>query len=285
MLRIGLFLITNIAVMVVFGVVLSLFGVEGQSLTGLLIFSALFGFGGSFISLLLSKTFALYSVGADIIQTPKTAHEKWLFRVVERHAKSVDIATPDIAIYEAADINAFATGARKNHSLVAVSSGLLTSMTENEAEAVIAHEISHIANGDMVTMALLQGVLNTFVIFISRMLARLISHLMAERNRDVGQVSYFVIVMLLELVFGMLASLIVMWFSRLREYRADAGSAELVGCDKMIAALKRLKQSSAPKENASIAAFCINGGKRAFSELFLSHPSLDKRIEALQHQN
>lgn len=283
MLRIGLFLLTNMAVIFVFGIVLSIFGIDAKSMSGLLIFAALFGFGGSFISLMLSKIIALHTVGAKIITQPGTTQEQWLFSVVESQSARVGIKRPDIAIYEAADINAFATGARRNESLVAVSSGLLANMTKDEAEAVIAHEISHIANGDMVTMTLLQGVLNTFVIFISRLLAQLISQLMAERNKNIGHMSYFVIVMLFEFVFGILASLIAMWFSRYREYRADAGSADLVGSQKMIAALQRLKSGTEPREEATIAAFCINSRKRSFFELFLSHPPINKRIEALRN--
>lgn len=283
MLRIGLFLLTNMAVIFVFGIVLSIFGIDAKSMSGLLIFAALFGFGGSFISLMLSKIIALHTVGAKIITQPGTTQEQWLFSVVEYQSARVGIKRPDIAIYEAADINAFATGARRNESLVAVSSGLLANMTKDEAEAVIAHEISHIANGDMVTMTLLQGVLNTFVIFISRLLAQLISQLMAERNKNIGHMSYFIIVMLFEFVFGILASLIAMWFSRYREYRADAGSADLVGSQKMIAALQRLKSGTEPREEATIAAFCINSRKRSFFELFLSHPPINKRIEALRN--
>lgn len=283
MLRIGLFLLTNMAVIFVFGIVLSIFGIDAKSMSGLLIFAALFGFGGSFISLMLSKIIALHTVGAKIITQPGTTQEQWLFSVVESQSARVGIKRPDIAIYEAADINAFATGARRNESLVAVSSGLLANMTKDEAEAVIAHEISHIANGDMVTMTLLQGVLNTFVIFISRLLAQLISQLMAERNKNIGHMSYFIIVMLFEFVFGILASLIAMWFSRYREYRADAGSADLVGSQKMIAALQRLKSGTEPREEATIAAFCINSRKRSFFELFLSHPPINKRIEALRN--
>ncbi|WP_392566860.1 protease HtpX [Utexia brackfieldae] len=282
MLRIGLFLLTNLAVMFIFGIVLSLFGIDSQSFTGLLIFAAIFGFAGSIISLLLSKTLALRSVGAKVIAQPSTEQERWLFDVVKRQSDRVGIKMPEVAIYQAPDMNAFATGARRDASLVAVSSGLLTTMTRTEAEAVLAHEVSHIANGDMVTMTLLQGVLNTFVIFISRVLGQVIASALSERNKEMGRGAYFLIVMLLEFVFGILASIIAMWFSRHREFRADAGAAELVGADNMIAALNRLKGSSEPKEEASIAAFCINGGKKSLSELFLSHPPLDKRIEALR---
>lgn len=284
MLRIGLFLLTNLAVMFVFGIVLSLLGIDAHSVTGLLIFAVIFGFTGSFISLLMSKTMALKAVGGTIINQPRSADEQWLFDIVRRQSERVQIKMPDVAIYQASDMNAFATGARRDASLVAVSTALLANMTQDEAEAVIAHEISHIANGDMVTMTLLQGVLNTFVIFISRMLASFVSQAMSERGRDSSQMVYFLIVMVFEFVFGILASIIAMWFSRHREFHADAGSAELVGKEKMIAALQRLKSSYEPSEESSIMAFCINGTKKIkVSELFMSHPSLDKRIEALQN--
>lgn len=283
MMRIGLFILTNLAVMLVFGIVLSLFGVDAQSVSGLLIFAALFGFGGAFISLLLSKSIALRAVGAKIIKQPSNNQEQWLVDVVRRQAAQVGVKTPDVAIYQAPDMNAFATGARRNESLVAVSSGLLNSMTRDEAEAVIAHEMSHVANGDMVTMTLLQGVLNTFVIFISRMLASVVAQAMSERNRGMSTLVYYLIVMVFEFVFGILASLIAMWFSRRREFYADAGAAKLVGAHKMIAALEKLKVSYEPQESATIMAFCINGAKKVkISELFMSHPTLDKRIAALR---
>lgn len=284
MMRIALFLLTNLAVMFVFGIILSIFGVDAHSLTGLLILAALFGFGGSFISLLLSKKMALRSVGASVIQQPRTEQEAWLFDVVSRQAKRVNLKMPEIAIYQSADINAFATGAKRNASLIAVSSGLLQMMTKEEAEAVVAHEMSHIANGDMITMTLLQGVLNTFVIFISRVLGQIIAQALQDRDKGMSQLAYFAIVMVLEVVFGMLASLIVMWFSRRREFFADAGSAQLVGKEKMIAALQRLKGGAEPNESDSIMAFCINGVRKIkFSELFMSHPPLDKRIQALRN--
>lgn len=283
MMRIGLFILTNLAVMFVFGIILSLLGIDASSMTGLLIFAAIFGFGGSIISLLLSKTMALRAVGAQVIKQPKNAQEQWLFDVVRRQSEQAKIKMPDVAIYQAPDMNAFATGARRDHSLVAVSTALLETMSKDEAEAVIAHEISHIANGDMVTMTLLQGILNTFVIFISRVLASVVAQAMSERNRGMSTMIYFLIVMVFEFVFGILASVITMWFSRRREFYADAGSARIVGAHKMIAALERLKVSYEPKEDASIMAFCINGVKKAkFSELFMSHPPLDKRIEALR---
>ncbi|WP_445497603.1 protease HtpX [Photorhabdus sp. SF281] len=288
MMRIALFLLTNLAVMLVFGIILSLTGIQGSSVQGLMIMAGLFGFGGSFISLLMSKWMALRSVGGQVIEQPANEVEHWLVETVRRQAEQVNITMPQVAIYAAPDINAFATGARRNASLVAVSTGLLDNMSRAEAEAVIAHEISHIANGDMVTMTLLQGIVNTFVIFISRLLAQVVSgFLSGNNNEEEGSSSgnpivYMVVSMVLEIVFGILASIITMWFSRYREFHADAGSARLVGREKMIAALQRLKTSYEPQEEGSMMAFCINGKSRTFSELFLSHPPLDKRIEALR---
>lgn len=287
MMRIALFLLTNLAVMFVFGIILSLTGIQGQSVPGLMIMAGLFGFGGSFISLLMSKWMALRSVGGQVIESPTTETEHWLLNTVKRQADQAGVKMPEVAIYQAPDINAFATGARRDASLVAVSTGLLENMDRHEAEAVIAHEISHIANGDMVTMTLLQGVLNTFVIFISRIIAQLASGFLSNNNNDSessqgNPMIYFAVSMVLEIVFGILASIITMWFSRYREFRADAGSAHLVGKEKMIAALQRLKTSYEPQEAGSMMAFCINGRSKSFSELFLSHPPLDKRIEALR---
>lgn len=287
MMRIALFLLTNLAVMFVFGIILSLTGIQGQSVPGLMIMAGLFGFGGSFISLLMSKWMALRSVGGQVIESPTTETEHWLLNTVKRQADQAGVKMPEVAIYQAPDINAFATGARRDASLVAVSTGLLENMDRHEAEAVIAHEISHIANGDMVTMTLLQGVLNTFVIFISRIIAQLASGFLSNNNNDSessqgNPMIYFAVSMVLEIVFGILASIITMWFSRYREFRADAGSAHLVGKEKMIAALQRLKTSYEPQEAGSMIAFCINGRSKSFSELFLSHPPLDKRIEALR---
>lgn len=291
MMRVVLFLLTNFAVMFVFGIILSIFGVDAQSMSGLLIMALLFGFGGSLISLFLSKSMALRSVGGRVITQPSNETEQWLLNIVEMQSQKVGIKMPDVAIYDAQDINAFATGARRDHSLVAVSTGLLNNMTRDEAEAVIAHEISHIANGDMVTMTLLQGVLNTFVIFVSRILAQIIATAIANRGNSEGESSsamshgvFFIVAMVLEVVFGILASIIAMWFSRYREFKADAGSADLVGKEKMIAALEKLKVSYEPQEESSIMAFCINGKKGAFTELFMSHPPLDKRIAALRNE-
>ncbi|MCA7013243.1 protease HtpX [Dickeya dadantii] len=288
MMRIALFLLTNLAVMVVFGLVLSLTGVQHNSMAGLIIMAGLFGFGGSIISLLMSKWMALRSVGGEVIEQPRDETERWLLDTVRAQSQQVGIAMPQVAIYHAPDINAFATGARRDSSLVAVSTGLLQNMSRDEAEAVIAHEISHIANGDMVTMTLVQGVVNTFVIFISRIIAQIVTSFLSG-NRDDSEESsngnplvYMAVSMVLELVFGILASIITMWFSRYREFHADAGSAKLVGREKMIAALQRLKTSYEPQEAGSMMAFCINGKSKSLSELFMSHPPLDKRIEALR---
>ncbi|CBJ81674.1 heat shock protein, integral membrane protein [Xenorhabdus bovienii str. Jollieti] len=288
MMRIALFLLTNLAVMVVFGIILSLTGVQQSSVAGLMIMAGLFGFGGAFISLLMSKWMALRAVGGQVIEKPSNEMELWLMETVRRQSDQVSITMPQVAIYNAPDINAFATGARRNASLVAVSTGLLNNMSRDEAEAVIAHEISHIANGDMVTMTLLQGIVNTFVIFISRIIAQAASSFLSsndnenESSSNGNPIVYMVLSMVLEIVFGILASIITMWFSRYREFHADAGSAKLVGREKMIAALQRLKTSYEPQEEGRMMAFCINGKSKSFSELFLSHPPLDKRIEALR---
>ena len=287
MMRIALFLLTNLAVMLVFGLILSLTGIQSSSVQGLMIMAGLFGFGGAFVSLLMSKWMALRSVGGEVIEQPRNETERWLMETVGRQAQQAGIAMPQVAIYHAPDINAFATGARRDASLVAVSTGLLQNMSRDEAEAVLAHEISHIANGDMVTMTLIQGIVNTFVIFISRILAQIAAGFMSgnredEESSNGNPLVYFAVSMVLELVFGILASMITMWFSRHREFHADAGSARLVGREKMIAALQRLKTSYEPQEPGSMMAFCINGKGKSLSEFFMSHPPLDKRIEALR---
>ncbi|WP_432340872.1 protease HtpX [Yersinia enterocolitica] len=287
MMRIALFLLTNLAVMLVFGLVLSLTGIQSSSVQGLMIMAGLFGFGGAFVSLLMSKWMALRSVGGEVIEQPRNETERWLLDTVRRQSQQAGIAMPQVAIYQAPDINAFATGARRDASLVAVSTGLLQNMSRDEAEAVIAHEISHVANGDMVTMTLIQGIVNTFVIFISRLIAQVAAGFLSGDRDNEGSSSgnpmvYFAVSIVLELVFGILASIITMWFSRHREFHADAGSARLVGREKMIAALQRLKTSYEPQEAGSMMAFCINGKSKSFSELFMSHPPLDKRIEALR---
>lgn len=281
MMRIVLFLATNFAVMIVLGIILNVTGIAGNSTGGILIMALLFGFAGSLISLFLSKTMALRSVGAEIIKAPRNNAERWLVETVKRQSAQAGIPMPDVAIYHSADVNAFATGATKNNSLVAVSTGLLNNMTQDEAEAVVAHEVAHIANGDMVTMTLLQGVLNTFVIFLSRMIATAVSARNDNEGEGQNTAVYFLVSMVLEVLFGILATIIAMWFSRYREFRADAGSASLVGKEKMIAALQRLQHVHEPQEmQGSLNAFMINGKR---SELFMSHPPLEKRIEALRN--
>jgi heat shock protein HtpX len=278
--RVFLFLATNLAILMVLGIVLSIvlpaLGISDQSTSGLLVISAVFGMGGSFVSLAISKWIAKRSVGAVVIEQPRGPEEAWLVDTVRGQAEKAGIGMPEVAIYDSPDINAFATGMNKNNALVAVSSGLLRNMTKDEAEAVLAHEVSHIANGDMVTLALVQGVLNTFVFFFARIAASAINR--GSNNRLV----YFMTVMFFQFVFGILASTIVMWFSRQREYRADEGSANLAGKQKMIAALQRLQGDQQESQlDGQLIAFGING-KRAMAALFLSHPPLEKRIAALQ---
>ncbi|MCK6262848.1 protease HtpX [Vibrio sp. ZSDE26] len=284
--RIMLFLATNLAVVLVLSVVLNIVyavtGMQPGSLSGLLVMAAVFGFGGSFISLLMSKKIALKSVGGVVIESPRNETEHWLLETVERQAQQVGIGMPTVAIYDAPDINAFATGAKRDDSLVAVSTGLLHNMTRDEAEAVLAHEVSHIANGDMVTMTLMQGVVNTFVIFLSRFIANIVaSNNSDEEGQGSNMMVYFGVSMALELVFGFLASFLTMWYSRHREFHADYGAAKMVGSHKMIAALERLKVSHEPQLEGSMMAFGING-KRSMTELLMSHPPLDKRIDALR---
>ncbi|CAA0098080.1 Protease HtpX [BD1-7 clade bacterium] len=282
--RVFLFIATNLAIMLVLGVVLSVLGVDSRSSSGLLVIALVFGMGGSFISLMMSKKMAKWSTGAQVIQQPSNPAEQWLLTTVERQANAAGIAMPEVAIYDAPDMNAFATGPSKNNSLVAVSSGLLHSMSEGEIEAVLGHEISHVANGDMVTMALIQGVLNTFVIFLARMAAGVINNVVAQDSEDgegLGMFAYMGVVMVLELCLGILASTIVAWFSRQREYRADEGGASLASKQKMIGALERLGQSQPSELRGELTAFGINKGQ-TMMELFMSHPPLEKRIAALR---
>ncbi|MEO3679854.1 protease HtpX [Rheinheimera fenheensis] len=282
--RVLLFLATNLAVILVLSIVLnivfSFLGVDRSSIGGLLVFAAVFGFGGSFISLAMSKWMAKRSTGAVVIEQPRNATEQWLVATVARQAKAAGIGMPEVAIYDSPEMNAFATGMNRNDALVAVSTGLLRNMREDEVEAVLAHEVSHIANGDMVTLTLIQGVVNTFVIFLARLVAGMLNN--NGNNNQGGGLAYFATVIVLELVFGVLASIIVMWFSRQREYRADAGAAKLEGNpNKMIAALERLKHNHESRLEGSMMAFGIAGGGKK-SELFLSHPPLEKRIAALR---
>lgn len=285
--RIALFLLTNLAVVLVLGIVLSIVfsvtGMDSRSIGGLLVLATVFGFGGSFISLAMSKWMAKRSTGAVVITNPSNATERWLLETVKIQSQKAGITMPEVAIYQAEDMNAFATGMKKNSALVAVSTGLLDQMTRDEAEAVLAHEISHVANGDMVTLALIQGVVNTFVIFLARVIGGFIDNAMRSNNDENSGhgFSYFIIVFILEMVFGILASTIVMYYSRKREFSADAGSASLVGKAKMIAALKRLQTTREPQLEGSLMAFGISGKKK--SSLFMSHPPLEARIKALQN--
>lgn len=282
MFRTLLFLGTNLAIVVVLGVFLNILlpilGIQAGNTTGLLVFAFVFGMGGSFISLLLSKWMAKRATGAQVIERPGNEAERWLLQTVERLARDAGIGMPEVAIFPSQGVNAFATGANRNDALVAVSAGLLRSMNKDEAEAVLAHEVSHIANGDMVTMALVQGVLNTFVMFFARIIAQA---LVRGGNNQGSYLAYFGVTMVLEVVFGILANIIAMWFSRQREFRADAGSAGLVGAPKMIAALQRLKGDQESELDGQLVAFGIKGKAR---ELFASHPSLDDRIQALQQR-
>jgi len=284
--RIALFLATNLAVLALVSVVMSVLGVNANQFGGLLVMAALFGFGGSIISLLISKWMAKRTTGAHVIDKPRNEAEQWLLATVQRQAQAAGIGMPEVAIYDAPEINAFATGANRNHALVAVSTGLLRAMERDEAEAVLGHEISHVANGDMVTMTLLQGVLNTFVIVLARVVGRVVDgYLSGGRDSSGGGIGYYAIVFVLDMVFGLFASMIAMWFSRHREFRADAGGARLAGRDKMVAALERLAQnqgqSTLPKQ---ISAFGISGGNGGgLRRLLMSHPPLDERIAALRN--
>jgi heat shock protein HtpX len=281
--RVALFLATNLAVLALVSIVMALFGINPSTSAGLLVMAALFGFGGSLISLLISKWMAKRATGAHVITQPRNEAEQWLLATVTRQALKAGIGMPEVAIYDAPEINAFATGANRNKALVAVSTGLLRSMSRDEAEAVLGHEVSHVANGDMVTMALLQGVLNTFVIVLARVVGRVIDGYLSG-SRDGPGIGYYAIVFALDMVFGLFASMIAMWFSRHREFRADAGGALLAGRDKMVAALERLAQnhgqSTLPKQ---VAAFGISGGDGGgLKRLLMSHPPLDERIAALR---
>ncbi len=289
--RVMLFVITNLAIVLVLSVVLSLFGVGqildeqgvGLDLYNLLIFASVFGFGGSLISLAISKWTAKRMTGAQVITSPSNEVEVWLVQTVSKQAELAGIGMPEVAIYDAPDVNAFATGMRRNNALVAVSTGLLRSMNRDEAEAVLAHEVSHVANGDMITLALIQGVVNTFVIVASRVVGHLIDRVVFKTERGHGP-AFYITSILAQIVFGILASIIVFWFSRQREFRADAGSAELAGREKMIAALEKLRRNvDQPHLPDQMAAFGISGGRgQGFKRFFMTHPPLEERIAALK---
>lgn len=289
--RIFLYVVTNLAIVLILSVTLQLLGLDrmldeqgvGINFNALLVMAAVLGFGGSFISLLMSKWSAKMMTGAQVIEVPSNMTERWLVDTVKRQAQKAGIGMPEIAVYDSPEINAFATGWNRDSALVAVSTGLLNQMSQEEAEAVLGHEVSHVANGDMVTLALIQGVVNTFVIFLSRIIGYVVDRVVFKVERGYGP-AFFITVIVAQIVLGILASIIVMWFSRQREFRADAGGARLAGREKMIAALERLKlnheQTQLPEQ---MAAFGISGGvARGLKYLFMSHPPLDERIDALR---
>ena len=284
-----LFLATNLGIVLVLSVTMKLLGVEpylnesGLNLGSLLIFAAVMGMGGSFISLAISKWTAKRMVGARVIESPQSTMEAWLVETVRRQAQMAGIGMPEVAIFDSPDVNAFATGMNKNNALVAVSTGLLKAMSKEEAEAVLGHEVAHIANGDMVTLALIQGVVNTFVMFLSRVIGYLVDKIVFKTERGQGP-AFYVTMIVAELVLGVLASIIVMWFSRQREFRADAGGAQLAGRAAMIAALERLKAQHEPAAlPEKMAAFGISGGVGGgLKRLFMTHPPLEERIAMLK---
>jgi len=284
--RILLYIATNLSILVLLGIVMSVLGIDTTQVSGLLVFAALFGMGGSFISLALSKWIAKRATKARVIEQPQNQAEQWLVETVKRQAEMAGIGMPEVAIFDAREMNAFATGMKRDDALVAVSTGLLNNMDRGEVEAVLAHEVSHVANGDMVTLALIQGVLNTFVIFLSRVAASIIDNFLRSDREGggLGFMGYMAVTIVLEIVLGLFASIIVMWFSRKREFRADSGGASLAGRQKMVDALKRLQAHHEPsKLPDQMAAFGIRSKKGGLAGLFRSHPPLEERIAALQN--
>lgn len=289
--RIFLFLATNFAVMLLISVIFKLFGIEGVlaqngvdlDLRGVLVFSLIVGFAGSIISLLMSKHLAKSSMGVYVIEQPSNPTERWLVETVYRLADQAGVGRPEVGIFDSPQPNAFATGANRDNALVAVSSGLLQHMSKDEVEAVLGHEISHVANGDMITMTLMQGVVNTFVMFFATVIGHVVDRVVFKNEEGHGP-AYYITSLIAQALLTLLATMLVMWFSRWREFHADAGGAELAGREKMIAALRRLQQASEPEDLPDqMAAFGISGrATRGFKELFLSHPPLEDRIEALQ---
>ena len=287
--RIVLFILTNLAVLLVLSVVAQVTGLDrwlaarGGDLTGLLVMAALFGFGGALISLAMSKWMAKRTMGVQVIDKPANPEQEWLVNTVRALAAQARIGMPEVGVFDSPQPNAFATGARRNAALVAVSSGLLRSMSRSEVEAVLGHEITHIANGDMVTLTLIQGVVNTFVIFLSRIVGGIVDRALSRDGESRGGFGYFITVMVMQVIFGVLANMIVMAFSRYREFRADAGGAALAGRNNMIGALERLKMAHSPALPTQMAAFGISGGLgTGLRRLFMSHPPLEERIAALQ---
>ncbi len=290
MLRIFLFLATNVAIMVVISIVFSLLGLSGTldangvdlNLNALLVMSAVIGMSGSFISLAISKWSAKRGMGVHVIERPQNQTEQWLIDIVKRQARIAKIDMPEVGIFQTSDANAFATGMTKNSSLVAVSTGLLQSMSQDEVEAVVGHEITHVANGDMVTMALMQGVVNTFVYFFASIIGHVVARVVFKTEQGHGM-GYYITQIIAQIALSFLASILVMWFSRYREFKADAGGAKLAGKDKMIGALRALQRAHEPEElPGQFAAFAINGG--GVKKLFMSHPPLEERIAALQNR-
>ena len=287
--RIFLFIVTNLAVLALLSVVVfileQVFGVNlaRGGLGGLLVFAAVFGFGGALISLALSKWTAKRMMGVRVITAPQNDAERWLLATVKRLADQARVGMPEVGVFDAEEMNAFATGARRNAALVAVSSGLLRSMSRGQIEAVLGHEISHVANGDMVTLALLQGVLNTFVIFLARIIGNIVDRALFKNEREESGIGFFLTTMVAQIVLGIFASMIVSWYSRRREFRADRGGADLAGTGSMIGALQALKQSHGEPMPPQMQAFGINtGSTNGFMRLFMNHPPLDERIAALQ---
>ncbi|MDO9048617.1 MAG: protease HtpX [Methylobacter sp.] len=289
MMRIFLFLATNIAIMVVISIVFSLLGLTGTldaqginlDLNALLVMSAIIGMTGSFISLVMSKWTAKQAMGVQVIEQPQNQTEQWLSAIVARHAQKAGIGMPEVGIFQAPEANAFATGMNRNSALVAVSTGLLQHMNKDEIEAVLGHEITHVANGDMVTMALMQGVVNTFVYFFAGIIGHVVDRVILQNERGQGA-GYFLAQMVAQIALGFLATMLVMWFSRYREFKADAGGATLAGREKMIGALRALQREYEPQDlPGQLAAFGINGSSA--QKLFMSHPPLEERIEALQN--
>ena len=290
MTRLFLFLATNIAVVALISITFQILGIEGLlmqngvdlNMSALLVMSAVIGFGGSFISLALSKWSAKRAMGVQVITSPNNPQKKWLVDTVSRQAKQAGVSTPEIGIFQSDAVNAFATGINRNNALVAVSTGLLRQMTTDEAEAVLGHGVAHVANGDMVTMGLIQGVVNTFVIFLSRLVGFFVDRVILKNERGLG-IGYFISSIVAQLILSLFATMIVMWFSRRREFRADEGGADLAGREKMIAALKRLQGDDADDLPGEFAAFGISGARpTGFRALIMSHPPLEERIAALE---
>ncbi len=290
MTRLFLFIATNLAIVFLISITFQILGIDGllmangvdMNLNALLVMSAVIGFGGSFISLAISKWSAKRSMGVQVITSPSNPREKWLIETVKRQADQAGIGMPEVGIFPSNSVNAFATGLSRNNALVAVSSGLLSQMTTEEAEAVLGHEVAHVANGDMITLGLIQGVVNTFVIFLSRIIGFFVDRVILKNERGLG-IGYFISSIVAQMILSVFATMIVMWFSRRREFRADEGGADLAGREQMIAALKRLQGDSADDLPAEFAAFGISGGRpTGFRALFMSHPPLEERIAALE---